>query len=99
MEISELDEKREILKREYDIKQGLLEISNDNLLTVNMDQAVKTVINIIENENSIGINRLREVADINNTIPSDLKKALPKELQSKIVKYHPVINRRIGTLR
>ena len=99
MEISELDEKREILKREYDIKQGLLEISNDNLLTVNMDQAVKTVINIIENENSIGINRLREVADINNTIPSDFKKALPKELQSKIVKYHPVINRRIGTLR
>ena len=99
MEIEELDKKRENLKREYNIKQGLLKISNDNMLEVNIDQAVKTVTNIILNENSIGINRLKEVADINNVIMVDLKKALPEELQTKIVKYHPVITRKIGTLR
>ena len=99
IEIGELDKKREILKREYDIKRGLLKISNDNMLEVNMDQAVKTVTNIIVNEHSIGFNRLREVAEINNIIPGDLKKALSEDLQSKIVKYHPVINRKIGTLR
>ena len=99
MEIEELDKKRENLKREYNIKQGLLKISNDNMLEATIDQAVKTVTNIILNENSIGINRLKEVADINNVIMVDLKKALPEELQSKIVKYHPVITRKVGTLR
>ena len=78
IEIGELDKKREILKREYEIKQGLLKISNDNMLEVNMDQAVKTVTNIIINENSIGLNRLREVADINNIVRVILKKRFLK---------------------
>jgi hypothetical protein len=99
MEIEDLDRKREELKMQYQFKVALENGSDSNILRRDIANAVETVTNIINNSGSIGVNKLKEIADINNIIVADLKAALPKDLQTKISKYHPEIKTKPGSIR
>lgn len=74
---------------EMDIKDKMKELENEAEDIIN--QALKTVINIIHNEGVIGLDRLEEIANYKRVSSAELRSRIPKELGDRIVNYHPKV--------
>jgi hypothetical protein len=101
MEIEEIDSRREQLMHEYDIEIGLEEKQSEhNQLHDNeMDKAVETVVRIMTVKGVIGLDKLEDIASMQEVSVSDLKQAIPEELHDKFVKFHPQIKEKVGSFR
>ena len=90
MEIDELDMKKQELKKEYDREIGLMSVEDElkgediNKLTF----ALNTVLKIIDNDGSIGLDRIEEIATVQDISFSELKSAIPDSMGDKILKHH-----------
>lgn len=101
MEIDELDIRREVLMYEYDHEVGLLEeqAENEGKKQNDLDDAVKIVLNVIESDSVIGLDKLDTIATLKGVSVVDLKLAIPKKIHDKFVKFHPQYKETEGTLR
>jgi hypothetical protein len=90
MEIDELDMKKQELMKEYDREIGLMSVEDElkgediNKLTF----ALNTVLKIIDNDGSIGLDRIEEIATVQDISFSELKSAIPDSMGDKILKHH-----------
>ena len=90
MEIDELDMKKQELMKEYDREIGLMSVEDElkgediNKLTF----ALNSVLKIIDNDGSIGLDRIEEIATVQDISFSELKSAIPDSMGDKILKHH-----------
>lgn len=89
-EMEELESKKIFLQKEIDIEDSLadkIKEEEDEKIEV-FNGVVETVIKIIQNEGSIGLDKLEEISDLRGVSLAELKANIPEELRDKIVKFH-----------
>lgn len=90
MEIEELESKKESLMKEYDIETKIQENAEeiDQAIDNQVQSCVDTVLKIIKNEGSIGLDKLQELADFRDVSVAQVKAMLPEKAKKSIVKHH-----------
>ena len=91
LEIEELDVQREALMKEYDQEVGIQSELFDDEDMDKISLALNTIEKIINNEGTIGLDRIEEIATIQDVSVAELKRRIPIKYRDKVLAHHFVV--------